>query len=90
MKRILYFHHGGGLGGIALVWLLVIFAFWGLIIGGLILAVRWLIRADRNGRVPPSPPAAGEDPLEVLRHRYARGEIDEEEYERRRKTLSGG
>ena len=86
------FGFAGGFGIFALVWILVILAFWGLVIGGLILGIRWLIRSERNSRVPPSAPptAAAEDPLEVLRHRYARGEIDDEEFERRRKTLSGG
>jgi putative membrane protein len=79
-------------GGIfAVVWLLVIVGFWVLVVAALVLAVRWLIRQNSQDRVP-QPPAGQpkEDPLEVLRHRYARGEIDEEEYERRRKTLSGG
>jgi putative membrane protein len=89
------FAFDGGFGVIAIVWLLVRLAFWGLIIGGIILGIRWLIRQERNSRLPPAAgPAAGaspaEDPIEVLRHRYARGEIDEEEFERRRKTLSGG
>ena len=85
------FGFAGGFGILALVWILVILAFWGLVIGGLILGIRWLIRSERNGRVPPSaPPAVAAEPLEVLRHRYARGEIDDEEYERRRKMLSGG
>jgi uncharacterized membrane protein len=30
------------------------------------------------------------DPLEVLRNRYAKGEIDEQVFDRRRKTLAGG
>jgi putative membrane protein len=86
---------GGGFGLLALVWFLVTLAFWALIIGGLILGIRWLIRQERNSRLPPaSGPGAGAasaaDPLDVLGHRYARGEIDEEEFERRRKTLSGG
>jgi len=30
-----------------------------------------------------------ESPLEILKKRYARGEIDEQEFERRRKELDG-
>lgn len=81
----------GFAGGVGLVWfvgVLVVVLFWGLIITALVLGIRWLIRADQRNRVPPPPPAS-ETPLEVLQHRYARGEIDEEEYERRRKTLTG-
>jgi uncharacterized membrane protein len=33
--------------------------------------------------------APADDPLEILRRRYAAGEIDDEEYQRRRKTLTG-
>ena len=60
----------------------------------LILAIRWFLRAERTSGAPPaSPPwgssGAGPDPLAILRERYARGEIDDEEFERRRKTLAG-
>jgi putative membrane protein len=82
-----------GFGILAIVWLLVVVAFWGLIIVGLVFGVRWLIRADRNSRLPGGSGGATprpDDPLEILRQRYARGEIDDDEYERRRKTLSGG
>jgi putative membrane protein len=76
----------GGLGLVSLFGFLIVFVFWGLIITALVLGIRWLIRADRRGQVPPPP--ATMDPLEVLRHRYAKGEIDEEEFDRRRKTLT--
>jgi putative membrane protein len=80
----------GGFGIFALISIAAGLAFWGLVIFALILGVRWLLR--QNSQSGPTSPAARapEDPLEVLKHRYARGEIDEEEYERRRKTLSGG
>jgi putative membrane protein len=88
----------GGIGILGLIWFLAIVAFWGLIIAALVLGVRWLIRQDQDHRLPPGPPpmppaGAGprpDDPLEILRQRYARGEIDEEEYARRKATLSGG
>jgi putative membrane protein len=78
---------GGGMGLLPLVGFLLVIVFWGLIITALVLGIRWLIRADRRSQLPPP---ATMDPLEVLRHRYAKGEIDEEEFDRRRKTLTGG
>jgi putative membrane protein len=59
--------------------------FWGLIV----LAGVLLLRAQ--GR-PPSDvgPAERPSPEDVLAHRFARGEIDEEEYRSRLGTLSSG
>jgi putative membrane protein len=80
---------------IFLVWI----AFVALVVTLLVLAVRWLWRADQHSRygasqrtgpgwgAPPTP--RPDDPLEILRQRYARGEIDDEEYERRRRILTG-
>jgi putative membrane protein len=83
------FGFDGGFGIFAIVAALVGLVFWGLVIVALVLGVRWLIRQNSQDRYTP-PPAAPQapDPLAVLRDRYARGEIDEEEYERRRETLS--
>jgi len=77
---------GGGMWIGWIVGLLVMVLFWGLVIAAIVLGIRWLIRADRRGSH--EGPAAP-DALEVLRQRYARGEIDEAEYERRRAVLRG-
>ncbi len=69
-----------------LFWLVIL----GLLIWGLI---RWLSSRNRqvfsyNPRVPPVQPSA----LEILRQRYARGEIDTATFDRMREQLerSGG
>lgn len=62
--------------------LLSMFAFWGAIIVGIVLLVRWLVGTNA------APDGAGEDTaLETLRRRYAAGEISHEEYERMRVAL---
>jgi putative membrane protein len=68
-----------GLGG--LVMMVMMMAFWGLVIAGLVLGVRWLVRQGHGGQ----PDRA----LQILRERYARGEIDKEEFEARRRDLGG-
>ncbi len=88
-------HYGFGfdyLGWGGLIALVVMVLFWVLVIALIVLGIRWLIRADRNSRLGGPNGSSGprpDDPLEILRQRYARGEIDDEEYERRRRTLSG-
>jgi len=72
-----------------LAWVLVWVVGVALILTLLILAIRWFIRAERGTGVAPGGPPPGPDPLQILRERYARGEIDDEEFERRRKLLSG-
>jgi len=58
---------------------LMMLLFWGLVIGLVVLAVRGF-----SGR---SDAPRGNSALDVLKERYARGEIDEEEYERRKERL---
>lgn len=66
-----------GAGG--LVMMLMMLVFWGLIIAGLVLGVRWLAGQGR---------ATGRDEaLEILRQRYARGEIDKQEFDTRKRDL---
>jgi len=74
----------GGFGGIMMI------VFWGLIIVGVVLVIRYFISGQVPGNKGSSPYEAPSDPLQILRERYARGEIDTEEYEERRKTLESG
>lgn len=56
--------------------------FWGLVIVGIVSIIRWLVgRGQRQDR------SQSETPLEILQKRYARGEIEREEYERMKKDL---
>lgn len=76
---------GWGVGG---VFVMVVFMllFWGAIIA----LVVWAVRQFRPPG-PPPPPAHGGDPaMRILEERFARGEIDADEFTRRRDTLRGG
>ena len=53
-----------------------------------ILGVRWLIRQNAKDRYT-GEPTGGDTALELLRQRYARGEIDATEFEERKRTLGG-
>lgn len=67
---------GWGVGGI---WMILV---WGLLIVGAVIVARWLLGgASSYGR------GTEESPRDILRRRYARGEIDREEYEARRRDL---
>lgn len=83
---------GGGMGGMGILYwvgalLGLLFALALLI---LIAAVIWrLVRSeDGEGAARAEPPSAS--PMEVLEHRYARGEIDREEFRQKRDDLTGG
>jgi len=71
------FGFGGGIfGGVFML------VFWGLVIFGIFLIIRWLLRSTSGGS-----DATDSKALEVLKERYARGEIDREEYEQRKRDL---
>ncbi len=69
---------GMGLGSIAMILPLL------LLVALVVIVVRWLAsgNADRAG-------TAARSPREILDERFARGEIDDEEYQSRRKQLEG-
>jgi putative membrane protein len=66
-----------GAGG--LVMMLMMLVFGGLVIAGLVVGLRWLIGQGR--------PVGRDQALEILRQRYARGEIDKQDFDARRRDL---
>jgi len=78
-----YYDGGWGLGE----WLAMsamMLLFW----GGLIVLVVWAVRASaRKGRQADTGSDIAARPGDVLAERYARGEIDEEDFLRRREQL---
>lgn len=70
---------GYGMGFVGWIFMLL---FWGLIIVGLVLVVRWLWDQGRPGT------GGADSPLEILKRRYARGEISKEEFDRMKQDLA--
>jgi putative membrane protein len=66
-----------GAWGIGII--LIMLLFWGMVIVGLVLGIRWLLRQGREQRA--------DSALEILRQRYARGEITKDDFERMKKDL---
>ena len=70
--------------GWGVLWMIMITAFWLLVLMGLALAVRWLWRVGSGiGTVRTQEESA----LEILKKRYARGEIGKEEFEAKKRDL---
>ncbi len=81
---MLYFWHGAMLGLAGWVWLLLMFAFW----VGVVALVIWAVSAIFSSSRHHTPMAPREDSaMQILRERYARGEIDTEQFEQARRTL---
>lgn len=72
-------HPMWGVWGVGMMLMMVVF--WGLVIVGVVLAIRWLAS---QGKEPRGTDAA----LDILRQRYARGEINKEEFETRKRDLT--
>ena len=75
-----WYHDGMGWGG-WIVMTVAMVAFWALVV----LAVLALFRTQRSGGSTPD----RRDPMQILDERFARGEIDEDEYHTRSSVLRG-
>ena len=73
----------GYYGGMAGPWMFLPALFWLLVLVGIVFLVYALVRRQPVGAGP------SEDPLRALAARYARGEIDREQYLRVREDLEG-
>ncbi len=75
---------GWGWWGMGWVFMIMMIIFWGLIIVGLIFLIKWLAGLSRSR-------ASGDKPhdsaLEILKQRYAKGEINKEEFDQKKRDL---
>jgi putative membrane protein len=86
---------GWGMGAGGVIWIVVMLAVLVLIVVGIVLLVRGLSGRRDYGQAgyPQGPPPGSPGPktaLQILEERYARGEIDQDEFLRRRHDLLGG
>ncbi len=73
--------HGPGMMG-GWWWPIMMAVFWAAVIMAIFLLVRWLLTSSTGGTHPRQ-----ESALEILKKRYARGEIDKQEFEEKKKDL---
>lgn len=67
-----------GAWGLGMMFMMLVF--WALVIIGLVLGIRWLVSQGRDSRPRDSA-------VDILRERYARGEINKEEFLARKQDL---
>jgi putative membrane protein len=60
--------------------MLMMLLFWAAVITAIVLGIRWLLRQGGHSR--------SDGAIQILRERYARGEINREEFEQRKRDLS--
>ena len=59
--------------------MVMMLVFWGLVITGIVLAIRWLAGHGEKSR--------SDRALDILRERYARGEINKDEFDAKQRDL---
>ncbi len=85
----MYWNHGGMTGWGWFAMSLSIILFWAVLIAVVVLLFRSLNRVRRESQTPGGwgTPGGWSTPEQVLAERFARGEIDEDEYRRRLTVL---
>ena len=68
-----------GVWGIGMM--LMMLVFWGVVIVGIVLAIRWLASQGKG-------PRSSDTALDILRERYARGDITKEEFDAKKRDLA--
>jgi putative membrane protein len=61
--------------------MLMMLVFWGVVIVGVVLAIRWFVSQKNE-------PRPVDTALDILRQRYARGDISKEEFEAKKRDLT--
>ncbi|MGD9989035.1 SHOCT domain-containing protein [Pseudonocardia sp.] len=79
---------GGGMMAAMGIWAVVLIATVLAVLVAAVLASIWLVRRLRHDRGDQSMLRDGADAADILQRRYAAGEIDDDEYQRRRSALS--
>lgn len=76
--------NGYGMGaGYGIIGGLFAILWWALVIAGIVLLVRWLLRGEK-----PWEGINAKTPLDILKERYAKGEIDKAKFEEMKKDLA--
>ena len=67
-------------GGFGSIFMIII---WVLIIAGIVYLVKWSLNQSGNSSAP-----RGNNALKILKERYAKGEINKQEFEEKKKELA--
>ncbi|MEE8291613.1 MAG: SHOCT domain-containing protein [Candidatus Tectomicrobia bacterium] len=66
--------------------MIMMFLFWAVMIVGIVFLIRWLINAGHPSRQGSTRPSS-ESALDILKKRYANGEINKQEFDEIRQNL---